>query len=256
MPVRRLLIAPALLAISSFPLLEAAAQHSSAYRARGATRQRQSAVTGLITTRLSERQLRRWRAIERLVFARDEAGLPLHSTLQSLWEWAESCPHAIYVELPDRGGYRGTGAGKFKIEKFDPAGKRHVAVIRLRLSVIDSAASDKTVARANGFIPFSGLRRYERYAEVLGHELAHAQTILSDLRTAKLIYETVEQTNTLFTAYYLQRNGRPPGRQLKQRLIRRDSLLQKFEVIAESVEEAVWQELINSQNVRAGSSRP
>lgn len=255
MPVRRLLIAPALLAISLSSLLEAAAQHSSERRARDAGSQRQSAVKGLITTRLSERQLRRWKAIARLVFAKDEAGLSLHPTLRGLWEWAESCPHAIYIELPDRGSYRGTGAGQFRLERFDPAGKRHVAVIRLRLSVIDSAASDKTVAWANGFIPFFDLRRHERYAEVLGHELAHAQTILSDLRTAKLTYETVEQTNTLFTAYYLQRNGRPPGQQLKQRLIKRDSLLQKFEVIAQGIEEAVWRELINSQNVRAGSSR-
>src|SRR5574341_1857257 len=236
MPVRRLLIAPALLAISLSPLLEATAQHSGGRRARDTARQRQSAVTGLITTRLSERQLRRWKTIARLVFAIDKAGHPLHPTLRSLWEWAESCPHTIYIELPNRGSYRGTGAGQFKIEKFDPAGKRHVAVIRLRLSVIDSAASDKTVARANGFIPFFDLQRHERYAEVLGHELAHAQTILSDLRTAKLNYETVEQTNSLFTAYYLQRNGKPLGQQLKQRLSRRDSLLQKFEVIAEGVE--------------------
>lgn len=255
MPVRRLLIAPALLAISLSPLLEAAGQHSGARRARDTARQRQSAVSGLITTRLSERQLRRWKTIARLVFAIDKAGLPLHPTLRSLWEWAESCPHAIYIELPNRGSYRGTGAGQFKIERFDPAGKRHVAVIKLRLSVIDSAASDKMAAPANGFIPFFDLRRHERYAEVLGHELAHAQTILSDPRTAKLSYEMVEQTNSLFSAYYRQRNGRPIGRQLKQRLSRRDSLLQKFEVIAQGVEETVWRELINSQNIRAGSSR-
>lgn len=255
MPICRSLIA-ALITIPIFLLSDTVGQSAGSMRAETKMLARTKARFGLITSRLTRKQLKRWKEIERLVFSEDVQGQPLHPTLKRLWLWAETSSHAIYVELPNRADYRGTNAGHFRIEKFDPAGKRHITSIRLRMSVVDLAVSDETVARANGFIPFYNLRQQERYAEVIGHELAHAHEILSDLKTAKLAYEVVEQTNSLLTAHYQQRTKKPFGQKLMQKLIKRDSLLRDFEAHAEAVEEIVWDELIKSQEIRAGSSRP
>lgn len=255
MPVCRSLIIRALMTLLIF-VYEALAQSASLNRVDARLNSKSIVRIGLITSRLSRKQFKRWKQIERLVFAEDSQGRSLHPTLRCLWLWAETSTHAIYVELPEQASYKGTNAGHFKVEKFDPAGKRHVASIRLRLSVVDMAVSDETVGRSNGFIPFYNLRQWERYAEVVGHELAHAHEILSDLKTAKLAFEVVEQTNSLLTAHYQQRAKKPFGQKLMQKLIKRDSLLREFEAHAEAVEEIVWDELIKSQEIRAGSSRP
>ena len=64
--------------------------------------------------------------------------------------------------------------------RYSPNGARHVAKIRLNLDTIRKAYVAKKARLANGLIPFAGLSTTERYAEVLGHELAHAVGILLD----------------------------------------------------------------------------
>src|SRR5213593_216737 len=55
--------------------------------------------SGIRTDRLSPRQLRVWRAIEAIVFAKDGSGRLSHPKLHSLWQWAETSGHVIYVQL-------------------------------------------------------------------------------------------------------------------------------------------------------------
>jgi hypothetical protein len=201
--------------------------------------------------RLSPKELERWKGLERLVFAKGSKGEPLHPTLRALWQWADNCGHAVYVQFQEAKPIHSSTAGSFNFEQFDPTGKRHVAVMKLHLSNIDQALIGPQTARANGFIPFSDLSKEERYAEVLSHELAHAQFVLSNLLRAYFVRELIENTNDIL----LERARHNPGdlisRDMKQRLSQRDTLLRELEAQAERVEEIVWHELIASKKSRA-----
>src|SRR5438128_7987520 len=88
--IRRLLPAIVLLMLLTITPERASAQH---------TRPRRVAVSGIITERLSEKDLRRWRGIERYVDARDADNQPIYPTLQALWGWVERSGHVIYIEI-------------------------------------------------------------------------------------------------------------------------------------------------------------
>ncbi|HZS09525.1 MAG TPA: hypothetical protein VFD58_32140 [Blastocatellia bacterium] len=210
-------------------------------------------ATGIISDRIPARQMQKWQAIEKLVLAEDPSGQPLHPTLRSLYEWAESGGHAIYIELITRNSISNCTAGHFSIERFDPKGVRHEAVIRLYLSNIDQAWIGESTARDDRFIPFRGLKKEERYAEVLGHELAHAVDILSDLEKARKVEELVEQTNEMLLDRQTRRGSEELTPDLKERLTSRDSLLKQLEERASTLEAAVWRELTASLTTRGRS---
>jgi hypothetical protein len=203
------------------------------------------AAAGILTDRLSLNELRRWQAIERFVFAKSFSGELLYPTLHNLWRWVGSSSHEIYIELHESKHKRSCTAGSFGIEEFDPEGKRHVAVIRLYLSVIDQAVVGAHTARPDGFIPLAGLSKEERYVEVLGHELAHAVYILSDLERAQKVNDLIEQTNELFLSPVRDRE-QPLSPWLRERLIQRDHFLEELEAYAEKMEAQIWQELIGN----------
>jgi hypothetical protein len=207
-------------------------------------------LSGLITTRLTPKSLARWKAIERLVFAEDVNRQPLHPTLRSLWEWVETSGHAVLIEIVHSTRNSTCTAGSFIIEHFDPKGERHVAVIRLNLSNIDQAYVGPEAARAGGFIPFDGLSREERYAEVLGHELSHAIHILTSLERTKKVEEMVEKTNELLLSQPPRRKDGLLSVEMKRRLFQRDALLQELEKQAEAMEYIVWRELTAGKSVR------
>lgn len=213
-------------------------------------RPRRVLATGILTDRLSNKDLQRWKVIERMIFAEDSKGQPLHPTLRGLYEWAATSGHAIYIELPPPQRAATCTAGSFTIEHFDPRGERHVAVIRLYLNNIDSAYVGPKVARESGFIPFDGLRREARYAEVLGHELAHTAHILTSFERAQLVQELVENTNELLLTQSRTLATEEIGLEILQRLNRRDLLLRELEEQAAAMEEAVWRELSASQRER------
>jgi len=130
-----------------------------------------------------------------------------------------------------------------------------VGVIQLNCSNIDLAYVGQETWRAAGFIPFEQLSREERYAEVLGHEMAHAVDILTSLdRTAK-VEETVEQTNALLMHHRSLNPTEQFTVELKHRLSHRDALLKTLEAAAEKIEAQVWRELVASkaQREKAGS---
>jgi hypothetical protein len=126
---------------------------------------------GIRTDRLSPRQLRVWKRIERVVHVHDSKGQALHPTLGMLWRKADSCGHDIFIELGKRGP--GNVGGKFTIEKLDTDGKRHSLSIRVYLVSIDEASTSEGAQRSDGFIPFERganqlrMRRLEFLARVI-----------------------------------------------------------------------------------------
>lgn len=207
--------------------------------------------TGLLTSRLTPKQRLRWRSIEELVLARNRSGEYLHPVLAELWRWAEGSEHVIQIELIESKFLQTSTAGSFNIERFDPTGRSHISSLKLFLSSIDQAVSGPQVARHNGFIPFEKLDKEERYAEVLGHELAHVKYVLSNRLRAQLVHELVETTNDKLL---LQARTQPQSLsspEMQERLNRRDTLLRELEKQAEAIEEHVWHELVASKKVRA-----
>jgi hypothetical protein len=208
------------------------------------------ATSGLIITRLSEKDRARWKAVEQLVFSEDINGQPLHPTLRNLWEWIETSGHAVFIEIVRSTRSSTCTAGSFIIERFDPRGERHTAVIRLNLSNIDLAYVGPGAARGNGFIPFEGLNKEERYAEVLGHELAHAVHILTNLDRTRMVEDMVEKTNELLLTYRPRRNIGLLSVEMKRKISQRDALLRELEKYAEAMEYRVWREIYANKAYR------
>lgn len=200
-------------------------------------------LTGIVTTRLSAKELERWKEIERIVFAEDANLQSLHPTLRGLWEWIETSGHTVYVEITRTTNAASCTAGHFLIEQFDPSGERHIAVIKLNLTNINYAPVGPETRRPNGFIPFLGLDREERYAEVLGHELAHAVHILTSLERTRTVEEVVQRTNQTLLLQHSRYKSGGLAPELRHRLSKRDALLQKLEDQAEEMEKVVWTEL-------------
>src|SRR5262249_62198083 len=112
---------------------------------------------------------------------------------------------------------------------------------------IDQAHIGPSSARDNGFIPFQGLSKKERYVEVLGHELAHAVHILTDMERARKVEEMVEKTNEILLSQRPNRKVNSLAPELNRRLSRRDALLKDLEEQAEGMEYVIWRELISGK---------
>jgi hypothetical protein len=207
-------------------------------------------ASGILENRISPKDFKRWDAIKRLVFAEDFMGSPLHPRLRSLWEQADWSGHAVYIELHSRRYPSSNLGGAFRIEVFDPLGIRHIAVIRLYLATIDRVSVELAAARPNGFIPFQGLTREERYAEVLGHELAHAVHILSDLTRAGMVEEMVEQTYDELLSHPKRYGFSNLESEMMERIMRRDRLLRDLEEHAETIEMMIWSEIMSGRKMR------
>ena len=199
--------------------------------------------TGIVLDRLSHEELRQWRSIQRVVTASDRNGTPLYPTLRGLWEWAGQSGNAIYIELSSPDCTARSIAGKFLIEGFDPQATRHMGVIRLCLANIDRSAAGGGGTRANGFARFAGLRRKERYAEVLGHELAHAASDFASPQRTRMVGERVDGVSAQFVSHRAEHGNEPLDPALKQRLEERDALLVDLEAQAYAIELLVWREL-------------
>lgn len=211
--------------------------------------------TGFVTERLSPRQLKVWTSIERIALAEDRAGRPLHPKLRSLWHWAETCGRPIYVELLDRKDPAIYHAGTFAVEASGRTGQAQIAVLRLYLWIIDEASTGREVARADGFIPFKGLEKNERYAQVVGHELAHAALILEDPGYAHLYRELDEEA----ASFLLLRQRSPIGaaydRATQEHLSRLKLLTTEVEKPAQATEVEIWRELLDGQHTRVAAKQ-
>ena len=224
----------------------------STARAQDSARPNRAPATNIITDRLTSKDLRRWNAIKRIVFAEDIEGQPLHPTMLSLWDQLERSGHVIYIEMRGTGHEISNTAGVFQIERFDPESVKHVTIIRLYPEIIDRAYVGRTTARSDGFIPFQGLDKDERYVEVLGHEIAHAVHILSNLARARVVKEVVQETNELFLSYGRRYGYANIGSEMRERIAIRDALLKELEEPAEAAEMTVWKEILWSREARKG----
>ena len=155
------------------------------------------AAGALRTDGLSPRQLHAWNKIVEIVMAEDRDGRPLHPTLRELWDAVDTSSHVVHVEIPHERGPLSCIAGRFAITKVDPEGKAHEGTLTLNLRVVDQVSTAPVAARARGFIPFKGLGKNERYAELLGHELAHAVWHLATTERARLAQRLQSDLETL-----------------------------------------------------------
>ena len=204
--------------------------------------------TGVRTDRLSPRQLQNWKKIQGIVSARDAAGRLLHPTLGGLWQEVESSGHTIFIDMREISGQN--MAGRFIIERIDPEGKNHILSIQLCISTIDRVNTSQTTRRADGFTPFEKLDPKKRYAEVLGHELAHAVLTLKnpDYRALK-----GEQDRLVAELELRLRHERKMVLDLDnlQRARRLDFLAEQVEAPANAAEIEIWRELAQNHGKNA-----
>jgi hypothetical protein len=206
------------------------------------------AGSGLVLDRLSKGHLRTWRAIGEIVAASDASGQPRSPTLRGLWEWAHAASHVIHVEMVSPSKVANGLVGVFQVERVDPSGLRHVAVLRICPTNIRRAVAGSGPNSVDSFVRFLGLTEVERYAEVLAHELAHAQYFLeSPERVAQL--EAAQRTRAEFLSGS-ERSIRRLPEDLGRRLRESFAVLAACEAYAESVEAVVLKELAGDRSTR------
>ncbi len=206
------------------------------------------ATSGIRTDRLTPKQLRTWKEIVRIVQASDRAGQPLHPRLHILWQRVQSSGHAVFIEMtPHRIPTR--IAGTTTLQKADSAGNCEVIVIWLNLRAMDNAFVDPAVRRSDGLIPFYRLGQYERYAEVLGHELAHAFLMLENPEYARLSLEYGAAAAELLRVRKQDGNAAGGGK-IAQQLLRLQSLADKIEKPAQAAELEIWRELAAGRKLK------
>ncbi len=105
------------------------------------------------------------------------------------------------------------------------------------LPVIDRVSTGPAAARANGFIPLAELGKKTRYAEVLGHELAHAAWTFAEPDRARLAKPFSGAMAELVS------NSRHSGGEVER-------VSRQVEEFAEATEEAIWAELLAGQRTR------
>jgi hypothetical protein len=193
---------------------------------------------GIVTDGLSGTQLRTWKSVIDIVMAKDKRGSYLHPTLYELYRQAETSGHLIRIELSEVESL--SQAGRFSIEVLDADGKRHVAKIRLNLATIRRTHVGKDARTTNGLIPFEGLRTRECYAEALGHELAHAVSILLDREYLQLY----QDLNNEVAQYERHLNGLEDSHDDRDRHRSEiDRMLATLEKPAQDAEARIWREL-------------
>jgi len=204
---------------------------------------------GLRTDRLSEKGLARWSKIVAIVMAEDAGGRPLHPALRALWDAVDASGRAVFVELPEAKSRRDYIVGRFAITKVDREGRALEGVLVMNLPAIDRAASGPGAARKNGFVPFAGLGKKERYAEVLGHELAHAAWSLADAERTRLTLTLPGEVAraSRFVLAARKEGVRGEGVERARELER---LSREAEKPAEAAEAVVWAELLAGQRAR------
>ena len=202
---------------------------------------------GIRTDQHSARKLRAWKQIEAIVLAKDAADRPSHPKLHRLWQWVEASGHVVQIELPDPKARCDHQAGKFMVEESDTDGRKHLAVIRLCLPVIDRASVRKIIWGADGFVRFEGLGKEERYAEILGHGLAHAVWILAD-RSHQSLKEDLDRKVTEFNDLRRRAVRDVAWDDKSRRHLRRiESLTTEIERPADVAEAEIWKELLGSR---------
>jgi len=127
-------------------------------------------------------------------------------------------------------------------------------VIQLWSWVIENASVQKDVRRPDGFIPFEGLGKLERYAQVVGHELAQAALQFNDPAYNGLCRELEKERAEFLFSRQQSHVGSTYDESTRQPLTRLASLTEQIEKPAQSTEVEIWRELLEGQRARARAS--
>ena len=203
---------------------------------------------GIRTDRLSGKGPQAWNSVVAIVKATDGAGRPLYPRLRAVWDAVDASGCAVFVELPDPRGRRPYILGRFAVTKVDSEGKAVEGILLMNLAAIDRAASNPDSARPNGFVPFSGLGKKQRYAEVLGHELAHAAWAFGGPERTRLAMGLPDEVAAL-SRQILAADARG-GEAIAERTRELERLSREVEEPAEAAEQAIWAELAAGQQAR------
>ena len=204
---------------------KAGAREPERHQESASTTSEHKQATGIVLDRLTRSQRKTWGSIMGIVLAQDKQGRPLHPKLYRLYHQAATSGHAIFVELSTESfSYRSLGG--CRVESQAAGTQKAAIVMRLNLGMIGRACINERNRRADGFIPFAGLGKKERYAEVLGHELTHAVLLLLDAD---------------YLGLYQERKARVYSSSQNGQLI--DSLSSLIEGPAEAAEKETWAEL-------------
>jgi hypothetical protein len=187
------------------------------------------------TDGLSGRGLKIWKAILSVVELAGPDGQPLHPTLHRLYRELDSSAHVVRIVIPDTKGSSAI-AGRFRIESLGTAG-HHEASITLNLRTIDSVLTGSPDAQ---LVTFERLGRAERYAQVLGHEMAHAAWTLGDEENTRLVADV--QRRSLELARRAQTEG-VAAEGLSEAVQENERLVRLLEGPALAAEAAITEEL-------------
>lgn len=207
------------------------------------------AEAGIRTDRLSGKSLQAWNSIVEIVKATDGAGRPLYPALRAVWAAVDASACTVFVELPNPRSRRQYILGRFAITKVDAEGKAVEGVLVMNLPAIDRAASGRGSARTNGFVPFAGLGKKGRYAEVLGHELTHAAWGIVDPERTQLAMGLPDEV-AAFSRQVLAAPAARESETLTERAQELERLSREVEEPAEAAEQAIWAELVAGQQAR------
>jgi hypothetical protein len=211
---------------------------------------RSDIASGILLDRLSAKHRKTWHKIRQVIYAEDADGRPLHPILKALFEQLQNSDHSVYLEFDDSRAFGRSIAGKFSIERLDPEGSRNEGVIKLYLRNIEHAMVPNRANLKDGFAPFAGLNKLDRYVEVFGHEMAHAVDILFTPERASLVDEILRKSNQVIQQR-LERKGRIEPEE-ERVLHERDAVLNELEKPAVLTEEMVWRELVEGRRKRKG----
>ena len=204
-------------------------------------------LASIRTDRLSPQQVRVWNSIREIVFAKDGANRLLHPRLQELWQSAEGSGHLIFVELGEHAKGASSKAGEMVLEKVDQGGGQHIISVRLFLSTINRAFAVKSLpCGADQFEPFAGLSRKARYAEVLGHELAHVERVLADPNYLRRYTELDRELSSYCSGRNI-RKGQELDQEEQKHLERIDILVDEIERPVVAAEAEIWLELVTME---------
>lgn len=200
------------------------------------------AEAGIRTDGLSGRNLKTWKAILAVVQAVDRDGQTLHPTLHRLYQEIDSSAQDVRIQIPDTKGSSAI-AGRFRIEALGADG-RHEASILLNLRTIDRVLTGSPDSQ---LVTFERLGRMERYAQVLGHELAHAAWTFADPERARLVVEV--QRRSQEQARRAQTEG-TAGEGFSDEVQETERLVHLLEEPAIAAEAAITEELRASHQAR------
>jgi hypothetical protein len=202
--------------------------------------------TGILTDRLTPKQLKIWKSIESVVLANDRDGHPAYPKLRNLWNYAETSGRIIFIELEDRKNDEVTFAGGARVEEIGPTGTPDRIVVRLNLWLLDSCTGWMTYETANRKTEshsLRGLDRNRRYVQVLGHELAHVFWLLTDSNYVRM-FEELRQKNRAFNEYWRLRHRGTASDTPPQNLVDRIQVLRgELEKPVEKMEMELCHEL-------------